>query len=97
MTDQITNWIHESIDTLHSRTVRPLLIAVRGLIVSAFVVIVAATVFVAAMIGLFRLFDVTVFPGRVWITDYIFGGFFLTVGLMLLRRSRPKRRSGAKH
>jgi hypothetical protein len=97
LTDQLTGWIHESIDTLHNRTVRPLLIAVRGVIVGTLVLIVAVVIVIALLVGLFRLFDVTVFSGRVWATDLLFGVVLLMTGCVLLRKARPNRSLRAKH
>jgi len=36
----------------------------------------------AGVVGLVRLFDTSVFPGRAWATDLLFGGIFLAAGML---------------
>lgn len=90
---QITNWLHQLVDTVRDRSVRPLLIAIRALIVGVLVAIVSIVVVAMVTIGLFRLFDHTVFPGRVWATDLLFGGIFVLIGVFFFSRIRTSRSS----
>lgn len=90
MTDQLTSWLHQLVDTLRDRTVRPILYAVRALIVAIFVVAVLIVIGVVGLIGLMRLFDTSVFSGRVWATDLLFGVILLIAGFAVLRKITPK-------
>ncbi|HUY06151.1 MAG TPA: hypothetical protein VMU99_02675 [Acidimicrobiales bacterium] len=97
LSNQLTGWTHQFIDTFSSRTVRPLMIGVRGITVGLFITTVALAALVAGSIGLARLFNVSVFHGRVWATDLLFGVIFLIIGLFLVRRANPKGGSGERH
>lgn len=90
LSDQLTGWLHQLVDTLRDKTVRPLLFAVRGLIVGIFVATVLIVIGVVGLIGLVRLFDTSVFSGRVWATDLLFGVILLVGGLTVLRRMHPR-------
>ncbi len=91
LTDQLNSWIRGWIDNVHDHTIRPLLIAIRGLIMGTLAVIIGLAVVAMICIGLIRLFDVEVFSGRVWATDLLFGALFLLIGAILLRRIRPRK------
>ncbi len=90
LSDQLTSWAHQFIDTLAARTIRPLFIGVRAVTVGLFIATVALVILIAGGIGLTRLFDVSVFHGRVWATDLLFGTVLVLVGLLLLRRVNAK-------
>jgi len=90
VSDQLTGWTHQIVDALRDRTIKPLMIAVRGLIVGMFAIIIAIVVSVAGLIALTRIFDTSVFHGRVWATDLLFGVILMAFGLMLLRQTKQK-------
>lgn len=90
LSDQLTEWAHQFIDTVATRTIRPLFVSVRAITVGLFIATIALVILVAGGIGLARLFDVSVFHGRVWATDLLFGVILLLVGLLLLRRAGAK-------
>ncbi len=90
LSDQLTSWAHQFIDTLAARTIRPLFIGVRAVTVGLFIATVALVILIAGGIGLTRLFDVSVFHGRVWATDLLFGTVLVLVGLLFLRRVNAK-------
>ena len=87
------DWAHQFIDTFASRTIRPLFVAVRAITVGIFAAAITLVVLIAGGIGLARLFDVSVFHGRVWATDLLFGAILLIIGVLLLRRVNRKRGS----
>lgn len=95
LSDQLTSWAHQLIDSLATRTLRPLFIGVRALTVGLFVAVIGLVILIAGGIGLTRLFDVSVFHGRVWATDLLFGVILLLVGVLLLRRASSKEGSDA--
>lgn len=90
LSDQVTGWVHQFIDTLATRTIRPLFVGVRAITVGVFIATLTLAILIAGGIGLTRLFDVSVFHGRVWATDLLFGAILLLVGLLLLRKVSPK-------
>ena len=90
LSDQLTSWAHQFIDSLAAKTIRPLFVGVRAITVGLFIATIALVILVAGGIGLTRLFDVSVFHGRVWATDLLFGTILLLVGLLLLRRVNEK-------
>lgn len=95
--DQLAGWLHQLVDTLRDKTIRPVLFAVRGLIVGIFVATVLVVVGVVVLIGLVRLFDTSVFSGRVWATDLLFGVILLLTGLALLRKIHPRGNENVGH
>ncbi len=97
LSDQLTSWAHQFIDSLAAKTIRPLFVGVRALTVGFFVATISLVILIAGGIGLTRLFDVSVFHGRVWATDLLFGAIFLLVGLLLLRRVNAKGDSDVRH
>lgn len=87
---QLTVWLHGLVDALHDRTIKPLLIAVRAVVVGTFVAVVAVAIAAALVVTLVHVFDEKVFAGRVWATDFLFGAVFLLVGIVLVSRMKPK-------
>ena len=83
------------VELIRDHSVRPLLGAARYLIVGVVGSAVGLFVLVASLVGLIRLFDADVFRGRVWATDFLFGGILLAVGGFLLRSSAKARRGNA--
>ncbi len=82
------------IGDVRERAFHPLFVAVRAVVLAAVVVTLVLVVVVAVLAGLFRLFDTAVFSGRAWATDLLFGGIFLTGGMLCWALSgRPKKRT----
>jgi hypothetical protein len=48
--------------------------------------IVGVAVVVAIVVSLTKLFDDDVFSGRVWATDFLFGGVIMAAGVFLFRK-----------
>lgn len=96
MSDQLTAFAHQLVDIIRDKTVRPLLIGVRGITIGLLVLSITLLVATATIIGLARLFDVSVFHGRVWATDLLFGAIFLIIGLLLMRRITPRKHTDAR-
>lgn len=78
------------------KVTRPILTAVRWLIISAVVAALVVFAIAAVIIGLVRLFDVNVFPSQVWATDFVVAGIFCGAGTFLwVLSARKKRGEGA--
>jgi hypothetical protein len=83
------------VELVRDRSVRPILGAVKFLILGVVASAVGLAALAAVLVGLIRLFDVDVFRGRVWATDFLFGGILLAAGGFLLRSSAKARRGSA--
>jgi hypothetical protein len=82
------------IGDVRERALHPVFVAVRAVVLAAVVATLVLVVVVAGLAGLIRLFDTSVFPGRAWATDLLFGGIFLGAGMFCWALSaRPKRRT----
>lgn len=86
-----TVWVERVVEAVRDRSVRPVLFAVRVLVVGVLVALVGAFVAVASAIGIVRLLTVDAFGGRVWASDLVVGGIFAAAGAFLLARSRTRR------
>ena len=80
------------VELVRDRSVRPILGAVKILTLVLLGSVVGLAVLATVLIGLIKLFDVDVFRGRVWATDFLFGGILLAAGGFLLRLSAKARR-----
>jgi threonine/homoserine/homoserine lactone efflux protein len=85
-----TRWLETLVELIRDRSVKPILTAVRAIIVGLTAGIVGIVVVVCVIIALMRVLDVAVFSGRVWATDLLFGGILLGGGVFLLRQARPR-------
>jgi nitrate reductase gamma subunit len=74
--------IEAIVTTVRDRTTRPLLIAGRGLVYGLFAAILAIAVIVLFSIALIR--GLTVATGKAWIAEFIVGGLFIIIGIVLL-------------
>lgn len=77
------------------RATRPILAAVRTFVLASIVLALVVFAAVAAVIGLVRLFDTSVFPGRTWATDLLVAGIFLVAGALFWAFSGTKKEGGA--
>ncbi len=75
------------LDQFHDRVLRPIFIAGRTIAFGFILLLAAIVVVVTLLVALVRLFDVYVFPGRVWAT-YLLLGTLLTIGGMVIWRQR---------
>ena len=86
-----TAWVERFVEAVRDRSVRPVLLAVRALVVGVLVAVVGVFVAVAVAIGIVRLLTADAFGGRVWASDLVVGGIFAAAGTFLLARSRARR------
>jgi hypothetical protein len=90
---QLTNRVEEGVRLLRDHSVRPVL-TVAGFLVVGIAALVLVIAIVAALgISLLHLFNQDIFRGRVWATDFLFGGMLGLAGLFLLHKSVKVRRS----
>jgi hypothetical protein len=82
------------IGDVRERVLHPVFVVVRAIVLAAVVATLVLVVLSVGVVGLVRLFDTSVFPGRAWATDLLFGGIFLAAGMLCWALSgRPKRRT----
>lgn len=83
-----TRTVEHLVEAVRDRSTRPVLFAVRALVVGTLVGVVATFLVVALAIGIVRLLTTDAFGGRVWASDLVVGGIFSGAGTLLLRRMR---------
>jgi uncharacterized protein YacL len=69
------------VDTIHDKAIRPVLLAARAIVFGLLVAVLAFVVLTLISVGLLRLLDVYVFPGRVWASYAVLGLVFCAGGL----------------
>ena len=69
------------VDTVNDRAVRPAILAARAIVFGLLIAVLGLVVLVLASVGLLRLLDVYVFPGKVWASYAVLGALFSIVGL----------------
>jgi len=69
------------VDTIHDKAIRPVLLAARAIVFGLLVAVLAFVVLTLISVGLLRLLDVYVFPGRVWASYAVLGLVFSAGGL----------------
>ncbi|MGD0741972.1 MAG: hypothetical protein ABSA31_01590 [Acidimicrobiales bacterium] len=67
---------------IRDRALHPVFVAVRAVVLASIVLVLVLAAVTAGVVGLVRLFDTSVFPGRAWATDLLFGGIFLAAGML---------------
>ena len=82
---QVVGHLEAGVGRLRDLSVRPAVGIFRILVMATVGSIVGVGILVAVGIGLVRLFDVAVFAGRVWATDFLFGGVLMLTGVMVMR------------
>ena len=88
-TDKGRDWagkLSESVEAVSAaaleKVTRPILTAVRAIVLASIVAALVTFIVVAAILGLVRLFDTSVFPGQTWATDLLVAGIFLVAGTL---------------
>jgi len=82
---QLTSRLDQLVNRVSDVSMRPALGLVRGALIASVGVIVGGAVLVTVLIALIKLFDKDVFNGRVWATDFLFGGILVGGGAFLFR------------
>ncbi|HUZ18976.1 MAG TPA: hypothetical protein VMU75_00180 [Acidimicrobiales bacterium] len=85
--------VESFVEAVRDRSVRPIVFALRALLVGLVSGALATVVLVVTAVGLVRLLTDLVFGGRVWASYLLLGGIFAVAGAFLLRRSASARRS----
>jgi hypothetical protein len=88
---QLTTRLTRLVDVLQNYSTRPALGIARYLLIGAVGAIVGTAVVIAIVVSLTKLFDDDVFSGRVWATDFLFGGVIMISGGLLFRKGVRKR------
>ncbi len=88
---QATRLVERFVEAVRDRSVRPVLFAVRALVVGSLVSLIGVFVLVVVAIGVVRLLTSDAFGGRVWASDLVIGGIFSTAGALLVRLGRRRR------
>lgn len=83
----LTRRLDGVVSLIRDRSVRPATKIVKYAIIGVLGSIVGVAILVVLVIGLVHLFDTTLFRGRAFITDFVFGGILLLGGAFLLRAS----------
>lgn len=93
---QLTDRLNRLVETLQDYSMRPALGAARALLIGTVGIILGSAVLIALIVALTTLFDHDVFKGRVWATDFLFGGVAMGIGALLFRSGVRRRgqRSG---
>lgn len=86
-TDQVADTIENAVVTVRDKTVVPAERLVAYIVAGLFILFLVAAVGILAALGVFRLVDVWV-PSGSWATWLIFGGVFMTGGVLLLSQRR---------
>jgi hypothetical protein len=90
---QLTKRVEELVRLLRDHSVRPILTVAGVLIVAIAGVVLALAVVAALAVAVLRLFNQDIFGGRVWATDFLFGGMLGLAGLFLLHKSVKVRKT----
>jgi len=88
---QLTDRLTRLVDTLQKYSLRPALGIARYLLIGAVAAIVGTAVLIAIVVSLTKLFDDDVFSGRVWATDFLFGGVIMIAGGLLFWKGIRKK------
>jgi len=84
---QLTDRVEGLVELIRDKSTRPILSIVRAIVVGAVVGLIALTALVVIIIAVMKLFNHDVFGGRVWATDFLFGGMLLGAGVFFLAKS----------
>jgi hypothetical protein len=83
----LTHRLDGLVGIIRDRSVRPATKIVRYAVVGLLGALVGLAVIIVMIVGVVHLFDTAVFKGRVFFTDFLFGGILLLSGAFLLRAS----------
>jgi hypothetical protein len=84
-----TKLVEQGVEFVQYRSLRPVTMVVKGVVIGVLVGIVALFLLIAGSIGVIRLLTEDAFGGRVWVSDFVVGGIFAAAGAFLLVRSKP--------
>lgn len=87
----LTDRLSRFVETLQDYSMRPALGIARSLLIGTVGIILGSAVLIALIVALTTLFDHDVFKGRVWATDFLFGGVTMGAGALLFRSGVRKR------
>jgi len=89
---QATETVETVVVAVRDKSVRPLTLVARALVYGLVAAAVALMVLWLSSVGVLRLLDIYLFPGRVWASYTMLGGIFTLAGLFIwtLRRSKSK-------
>lgn len=89
---QATETVETVVVAIRDKSVRPLTLVARAIVYGLVAGAVTVIVLSLSSVGVLRLLDIYVFPGRVWASYTLLGGIFTLAGLFLwtLRRPRSK-------
>jgi hypothetical protein len=89
---QATETVETVVVALRDKTVRPLTLVARAIVYGLVAAAVAMIVVWLSSVGVLRLLDIYLFPGRVWASYTMLGGILTLSGLFLwtLRTSKSK-------
>lgn len=87
-TDQVADSIENAVVAVRDKTVVPAERLVAYVVAGLFILFLVAAVGILASVGVFRLVDVYLIPSSSWATWLVFGGVFMTGGLLLLSLRR---------
>jgi hypothetical protein len=82
---QLTNRLSRLVDILQDFSLKPALGIARSLLIGSVGLIIGLFVVIALLVGVTKLFNHDVFGGRVWATDFLFGGMTMAAGSLLFR------------
>ena len=88
---QLTARLEGFVELLQGYSVRPALGIARALLIGAVGIIIGLAVLTALLVALTALFNHDVFGGRVWATDFLFGGATMFAGALLFRSGVRRR------
>ena len=87
----LTDRLNRLVERLQDYSMRPALGVARALLIGTVGIILGSAVLIAMIVALTTLFDHDVFKGRVWATDFLFGGVTMGAGAMLFRSGVRRR------
>ena len=87
----LTKRLSRLVEILQDYSLRPALGVARTLLIGAVGLIIGSAVVIALMVGVTKLFNHDVFKGRVWATDFLFGGIAMVAGALLFRSGVRKK------
>ena len=89
---QATETVENVVVAVRDKSVKPLTTVARGLVYGLVAGAVVIVVICLSSVGVLRLLDIYLFPGRIWASYTMLGGIFTLMGLLLwtFRRSRSK-------
>jgi hypothetical protein len=71
------------VNTIHDRAVRPVLVGARAVVFGLLILTLLVVVITTVSVGVVRLFDIYLFPGRVWASYALLGTVFCVAGFFV--------------